>query len=65
MASVRESHYRCEQMKATDSLRSRFVAGTGESLKPAGLVDTVPAVPVVVGSRLSHAVLLASSSYDI
>ena len=63
-AFTRENHYRCEQMKATDSLRLQFVAGIGGSLKPVGLVDIVPAVPVVVGSRLSHAVLLASSSYD-
>ena len=65
MAFARENRYRCEQMKATDSLRSQFVAGIGESLKPVGLVDIVPVVPVVVGSRSSHAVLLASSSYDI
>ena len=62
MAFARENRYRCEQMKATDSLRSQFVAGIGESLKPVGLVDFVP---VVAGPRLSHAVLLASSSYDI
>lgn len=43
---------------------SCFVAEIGESPTLVELVDIAPVALVVVGSRLSHAALLASSSYD-
>lgn len=43
---------------------SQFAAGIGELPTPAGLADTAPVVPFVVGSQLFHAALLVSFSYD-
>jgi hypothetical protein len=51
-------------MKKAVVFRPLFVAEIGGSPTPVGLADTVPAVLVVVDSRLSHAVLPASFSYD-
>ena len=51
-------------MKGVDWSHSRFVAEIGGSPTLVGLADIAPVAPAVVGSRLSHAALLASSSYD-
>ena len=59
----RGSHYHFERMMGAGLLCSQSVAGIGGSPTLAGLADTVPAVLVVVGSRLSHAALPVSSSY--
>ena len=60
----RGSRYRFERMTGAGLLYSQSVAEIGGLPTPAGLADTVPAVLVVVGSRLSHAALPVSSSYD-
>ena len=62
--SVRENRCLCEQVGAAGLSRLNFAAEIGGLLTLAGPVDTVPAVPAVVGSRLSHAALPVSSSYD-
>lgn len=59
----RGSRCRCEWMEEVDLWRSRS-AEIGGSPTPVGLVGIVPAVPAAVGSRLSHAALPVSSSYD-
>lgn len=52
-------------MKGADLSRWQFVVEIGELPTRVGLVGTVLVVLAVVGSRLSHGVLPASSSYDI
>lgn len=62
--SGRGGRYRFERMVGADLLCSQSVAGIGGLPMPAGLAETVPAALAVVGSRLSHAALPVSSSYD-
>jgi hypothetical protein len=65
MVSVHVGHCRCGRMKRADLSSWQFVAGIGELPTRVVLVDTVLVVLAVVGSRLSHGVPPASSSYDI
>ena len=62
-AFVRGGRCRREGMNRTDSLRSQYVVGICELPTLVGPVGTVLVVLAVVGSRLSHGALPASSSY--
>lgn len=60
----RGNRYRCGKMEGADLTRLQFVVEIDGSPTPVGLAGIVPAVPVVVGSQLSRAVLPVSSSSD-